>query len=164
MTAPAAPRDPREVIVGSVRTLAVRRIGRAFVPLLIGAALGGVGYANGVLSGWVAAAVALGAPLVAGAFLVMGQCAVRRAAGQTPEGGWVLAPFAWVAPWAWGFWLLVAGAILPGRVALERGEWVHLAVVLAIGLVAVRVLRDGLRIGELGALADAMIVPSPEER
>lgn len=163
MTPPAGASNPREVVAGSVRTLAAQRIGRAFLPLLIGAVLGAVGFATGALTGSVALGAFVGAPAVAGAFLVMGQRAVRRAAGLPASGLWALADFAWVAPWAWGFGLLVLGAILPGRIALQGQEWVHLALHLGVGLVAVRVLRDGVRVGELSTLADVMVVPSAEE-
>jgi hypothetical protein len=70
---------------------------------------------------------------------------------------------AWLVPWAWGLWVLVVAGVLPGRVALGADAWLQLAVALACGVLAARVLRDSVRIGELRGLADAMIVPAPEE-
>lgn len=155
--------DPREAVADSIRATAARRIGRAFLPLalLVAAAVGG--FALGSLSGYAAVGVAAGAPVVAVAFLVMGQGAVRLAAGWPSTGPWAVAGAAWVIPWGWALWVLVVAGVLAGRDALAVGAWFHLALATASAVLSARVLRDSLRIGELRRLAETMIVPAPEE-
>ena len=156
--------DPGEVVAASIRSIAAGRLGRAFLPVGLLVACAGGGFALGSLSGRVVLGMVLGAPLVVGAFLAMGQGAVRHAAGWPSTGLWAVSGAAWLVPWAWGVWVLVVAAVLPGRVALGGAAWPQLGVALACGVLAARVLRDSVRIGELRRLADAMRVPAPEEK
>lgn len=155
--------DPREVIVASVRQTAAQRLARAFLPLALLDALALAGLVAGAFPGVVVLGVVVGSPFVAAAFLLMGQGAVRLAAGLRASGIWASAGWIWILPWGWALWVLVAGSILPGRTALQTGAWLRLGFALACGLLAVRVLRDGLRIGELRRLAETMAIPAPEE-
>jgi hypothetical protein len=157
------PTATREAVAASIRVIAARRLGRGFLPLAFLAVCAVGGWALGGLSGAVVLGVVLGSPLVAAAFLGMGQSAVRVAAGWPSTGLWAAAGGAWVVPWAWGGWVLVVAGVLPGRVALGEGAWAQLGVAMACGVLAARVLRDSLRIGELRRLAETMIVPAPEE-
>lgn len=151
------------LVAASIRETGARRLARAFLPLALLAVCSVGGFALGSLAGAVVIGVVVGSALVALAFLAMAQSAVRHAAGWPSAGGWRAAGAAWIVPWGWGVWVLVAAAVLPGRRALAAGEWAELGVALACGLLAARVLRDSLRIGELRLLAETMIVPAPEE-
>ena len=151
------------LVAESIRAIAARRLGRAFFPLVLLAVCAVGAFFLGSLEGAVALGMVAGSAVVAAAFLAMAQSAVRLAAGWPATGGWRIAGVAWIVPWAWGLWVLVAAAVLPGRVALAAGAWMQLGVALACGLLAARVLRDSLRIGELRVLAETMIVPAPEE-
>jgi hypothetical protein len=159
----SASSDASEVVASSIRAIAAGRLGRAFLPVTLLVACAAAGFALGSLSGRVVLGIVLGAPFVVGALLVMGQGAVRHAAGWPSTGLWAVSGAAWLVPWGWGVWALVVAGVLPGRVALGADAWLQLAVALACGVLAARVLRDSVRIGGLRALADAMIVPAPEE-
>lgn len=155
--------DPRAVVAQAVQSLAARRLGRAFLPLAAAALAGLGGGLAGVWAWPVAVAVAGGAAAVAGAFLVMGLRAVRVALEARPGGVWRWASLARVVPFAWALWILVVPGVGTGRGALAREAWGALVLAAVTMALALRVLLDAHRVGELEALAGTMVVPAPEE-
>lgn len=155
--------DPRGVVAGAVQTLAARRLGRAFVPLGLLAAAGVAGGLAGVWTSPVAGLLTVGAAAAAGALLVTGQRAVRRAFARAESGSWRWAPLARVVPWGWAVWVVAVPGVGAALDARARGAVGSLALCAATALLAVRVLVDAHRVGELERLAATMVVPAPDE-
>ncbi|HSG48773.1 MAG TPA: hypothetical protein VLA43_13215 [Longimicrobiales bacterium] len=145
----------------ALRDLTARRLARAYLGL---AALAALSIGDWMLTGMSSALAfwsAAGVPLSAAALLAVGWRGVRRGGGA-PWAPWMTGVAAVGAfPWLHGVFVLTGPGLR--RVAVEGFGAGTLAVGGAYALLGIRLLRDALRVGEVGRLGAAMAVPASEE-
>lgn len=145
-----------------LRDLTARRLARSYITHLL-VTLVALGELLLVAdTGWSrAVTLVAGAAGSGGGLLLMGWAGVRRGAGAV-EAGWLRwAGVAAVVPWAFG--LFVFGVAGLRGLALASGSPVRLAAGVLYAVLGLRILRDSVRVREVGQLARFMSVPAPEE-
>ncbi|MHB1192308.1 MAG: hypothetical protein ACYC6F_04600 [Longimicrobiales bacterium] len=152
MPEPIPPSNSSEAVqtVGrAIQRLAAARLGRGFVPLALLFLLG----VGRLLWGSGGLALALGAPLSAGAMLVYALRVVERAFGRAAPPWMALAGPAWVVPVGFGVWVL---GWLGLRGLAVGGGLIPVVSALLFTVLGAWVLRAWHRIVELDVLAETM--------
>jgi hypothetical protein len=155
----------REAVAKAVRNLAARRLARGFLPLGLVFLFGAMQMAfRGALDGDYAV-LTVGAMVAAGAMLVYGNGAVRRALGaQGAVAGWVTTT-AGLVPYVFALYLLGFRGLRPlASSGPSVSGVVGRLVALGFLLVAAKLLWDLSHLTRLHILARTMTMPTPEER
>lgn len=145
----------------AIRDLTARRLARAYLGLAV---LGALAIGEWLLTGRGASQalwVLLGTPTSAGALLAVGWRGVRMGAGEPPAPWMTAAAVAGVLPWVHGLFVLT----VPGLRRLAWGGWGADTLLLggAYTVLGLRLLRDTLRVAEVGRLGAAMAIPVADE-
>lgn len=149
--------------VGPVlRDLTARRLARSYITHLLVTLVALLELVLVPGAGWARALTLVGgAAASAAALLVVGWAGVRRGAGQGDAGWLRWAGLAGVVPWAFGLWVFgVAG--LRG-LATASGLISRVVAALVYAALGLRILRDAVRVREVGQLGRFMALPAPEE-
>lgn len=152
-------REPHQIVGEAIQNLAAKRLGRGFLPL---GALLLLGLGTLVTTGGRAAfALAVGAPVSAGAMLAFAQRVVRRAFGHPWERWMAWAAVAGLTPLGYGLWVM---AWLGLRGLARAGGITDVLMAVVCAGLGVWTLRSWMRIVELQRLAEVMSVAAPGER
>lgn len=150
------------VVAPVLRDLTARRLARTGVTHLLVTLTALLELAVGPGRDWTrAGALVGGAAVSAGALLLAGWAGVRRGAGAPPVGWLRWAGAAGVLPWAFGLW--VFGVVGLRGIATASGVLPRVAVGLVYAALGLGVLRDAVRVREVGQLGRFMALPAPEE-
>lgn len=148
-------------VQAAIRDLGARRLARAYLGLT---ALAALSLGEWLLSG-LTARVALwslaGVPFSALGLLGVAWRGVRRAGGSGADPAAVSRALLQLPPFVHGVFVLVDPGVR--RMALGGFETVPTLLGLGYAFLGLRLLRDGVRVAEVGRLGAAMAVPAPEE-
>jgi hypothetical protein len=150
-----------EVVGPAITDYAARRLARATFTLVATGLLAlGEWIASG-LADPVSFVVLLGVPASAAGLVGLGYRGVQQGFGRMPAGVLRLAGLLGVIPLLHGLWVFgISGLRRVADGGPGAGRWVLAAVYVYLGL---RLLRDTLRVHEVGRLAHTMLHPAPEE-
>lgn len=148
----AAGETAARVVGRAIQDLTAARLGRAFLPLAVGGAVGlGEVLVAGAAGpgGWI---LLLGAPVTAGAMLAYGLRGVRLAFGRPSRPWMAVAAVGGLVPLFFGTYVLG----WRGLRTMARGDGASLLVGAGLALLGVWILRAWLRVVEVRRLAEAM--------